>query len=59
LTEHMEASLPKGINKTTYIHKTKAGTTSQIEDAQTLLKEQHSSATNKETRSIIHKQGER
>jgi hypothetical protein len=48
-TRYTRASLPEGINKTTYIHKTKAGTTSQIEDAQTLLKEQESSVTNKET----------
>jgi hypothetical protein len=55
----MEGSLPEDINKTTYIHKTKAGTTSKTEDARILLKEQLSFATNKETRSIIHKQGER
>jgi hypothetical protein len=56
LTEYLEASLLEGMkNIDYYIHKTKTKTASQTKDAETLLKDQHSSATNKEARTIIHK----
>jgi hypothetical protein len=56
LTVDMEASPPEGMESIDYyIHTTKARTASQTEDAQILLKEQHSFATNKETQSIIQK----